>query len=333
MIRKNYILPRSALGLLGLTSMAGCDGAQSALAPAGRAAVQIANLFWVMLAGAVVIWLVVIGLATYAKFINRKPHDSWRAKYLIIGGGVVIPTIVLFALLSYGLAMLPDLLAPAPAGSLRIQVSGLQWWWRVRYAGEDDRFAELANEIRLPVGEPVEFELGSADVIHSFWIPSLGGKMDMIPGRQNRLRLEPLRTGVFRGVCAEYCGASHALMSFYVVVMEPDDFAAWLATQQQPAQAPASPLAERGEILFQQLGCGACHSIRGTDAAGGVGPDLTHVGGRLSLAAGLVKNDREHLQQWIRQPKQMKPEALMPAFDMLPPGDLEALSAYLEGLK
>ncbi len=198
-----------------------------------------------------------------------------------------------------GLSMLPDLVAPAPEGSLKIVVSGEQWWWRVRYLPPGGEAIVLANEIRLPVGEPVEFRLESPDVIHSFWIPSLGGKMDMIPGRLTRLALEPTRTGVFRGVCAEYCGTSHALMSFYVVVMEKEEFDRWLAHQAAPAEPPAEPLAARGQELFLANGCGACHTVRGTPADGVIGPDLTHVGSRLSLAAGILPNEPDAFQRWI----------------------------------
>ena len=192
---------------------------------------------------------------------------------------------------------------------------------------------ELANEIRLPVGEPVEFELATRDVIHSFWIPSLGGKMDMIPGRTTRLRLEPTRTGVFRGTCAEFCGASHAYMSFAVVVMEKEEFAAWLAGQRAPARRGHEALAARGEALFQANGCGACHSVRGTSARGVIAPDLTHLGSRETLGAGVLPNEAAALERWIAHPSALKPGVRMPAFGMLPKDDLRALAAYLEALE
>lgn len=240
---------------------------------------------------------------------------------------------VLGVLLVYGLALTPDLLAPAPEGSLRIAVTGEQWWWRVRYLPPGGDPVDLANEIRLPVGERVEFSLESPDVIHSFWIPALGGKIDMIPGRVNRLTLQPSRTGVFRGACAEYCGASHALMSFSVVVLEQEDFARWLAHQAQPAPEPTAALAAHGQDLFLANGCGACHAIRGTPADGVVGPDLTHVGGRLSLGAGILPNEPDAFVRWIARTEMVKPGVHMPAFGMLPAEDLEALAVYLEGLQ
>ena len=320
-----------AVILLPLT-LSGCDGKQSALAPAGKAAEQIATVFWWMVAGGVVIWLIVGGLAIYASFVHVAPRPR-RAGLLIIGGGALIPTVVLTVLLSYGLALLPDLVRPAPEGSQRITVVGEQWWWRVRYRTEEGDEIELANEIHLPVGEPVEFVLESADVIHAFWIPSLGGKVDMIPGRANRLSLEATKTGVFRGVCAEYCGSSHALMAFDVVVEEREAFEAWLAQQAAPAVTPENDTARAGQEVFRRNGCGACHTIRGTAARGVLGPDLTHVGSRLTLAAGTFPQNPEALVDWIACPDCVKPDALMPHFGMLPAKDQAALAAYLGGLK
>jgi cytochrome c oxidase subunit 2 len=315
--------------------LAGCGGPQSALDPAGRGAERIADLFWGMAAGALVIWLAVVSLAIYAMRARPESHSQRSAELLIMGGGAVLPTMVLAGLLAYGLALLPDLLAPVATSPLQIAVSGEQWWWRVRYlvSGGNGAAVELANEIRLPVGERVEFHLESPDVIHSFWIPALGGKLDMIPGRRNRLVLEPTRTGVFRGTCAEYCGTAHALMSFAVVVMEKADFAAWLAHQRAAAQPPTHALTAHGQELFLAHGCGACHTVRGTPGDGVVGPDLTHVGSRLSLGAGLLPNAPDDFRRWIAQTDTVKPGVHMPAFDMLPPEDLRALAAYLEGLQ
>lgn len=311
----------------------GCDGPQSALNPAGRGAERIADLLWWMTIGAGVIWLAVVGLAVYALHLEREPHSLKGARLLIIGGGVVFPTLVLTILLAYGLALLPDLVAPAPAGSLKIAVSGEQWWWRVRYLPPGGEAVELANEIRLPVGEPIEFHLDSPDVIHSFWIPSLGGKVDMIPGRVTRLVLEPTRTGVFRGACAEYCGTSHALMNFPVVIQEKEEFTRWLTQQAAPAPSPTESLAARGQELLLANGCGACHTIRGTPADGVVGPDLTHVGSRLSLGAGILPNEPDNFVRWIAHTQDVKPAVQMPAFGMLPPEELRALAAYLDSLQ
>src|SRR5688572_30156884 len=195
---------------------------QSALDTAGRDAEQIAHLFTVMAVGALIVWIAVVVIAVYTIRV-RGSHTPRTANLLIIGGGVVLPTVVLGALLAYGLPVLPAVLTPAADGALRIHVTGKQWWWRVQYMTEQG-IVETANELRLPVNQRVELQLASPDVIHAFWVPSIAGKMDMIPGRVTRLALQPTRTGVFRGACAEYCGASHALMAFLVVVTEPTEF-------------------------------------------------------------------------------------------------------------
>nr|MBS0019109.1 cytochrome c oxidase subunit II [Gammaproteobacteria bacterium] len=316
-----------------LLVLAGCSGPLSTLDAAGRGAERIATLFWWLAASAILIWVAVIGLTVYAVRLRPEPHSQRAAKLLIIGGGVALPTLVLAGYLVYGLSLLPDLLQPAPPGSLRIAVTGEQWWWRVRYLAPDGEAVELANELRLPVGEPVEVLLDSPDVIHSFWIPSLAGKLDMIPGRVNRMALEPTKTGVFQGACAEYCGTAHALMRFYVAVEEKEKFARWLARQKQPAQAAAGPLARRGQELFLANGCGACHAIRGTPAEGVIGPDLTHVGGRLSLGAGILPNEADDFLRWMARTEDLKPGVHMPSFGMLPTQHLRALAAYLDGLE
>ena len=311
-----------------------CDGIQSSLEPAGREAEQIARLFWWMTAGAVVVWIAVVGLGIYA--VQTQSATARRSMFMVVGGGAVVPTFVLGVLLVYGLWMLPGLTAATPEGSRRIYVSGEQWWWRVRYEwteGEQRELISLANEVRLPVGEPVEFILESSNVIHSFWIPSLGGKRDLIPGRVTRLTLTPTRTGTFRGACAEYCGVSHALMSFYVIVTEKEEFSRWLENQRAPARPPETEPERRGQEQFLANGCGACHAIRGTPAAGAIGPDLTHVGSRLSLSAGILTNEPTAFRQWIAHPGQVKPGAQMPSFAMLPDESQEALAAYLESLK
>jgi cytochrome c oxidase subunit 2 len=308
-----------------------CSGPQSALAVAGRDAEQIAGLFTVMAVGAVVVWTAMVVLAVYTIRV-RESHSERGAKLLILGGGVALPTVVLGALLAYGLPVLPQVLAPAPANGLRILVTGKQWWWRVQYL-TDGGAIETANELRLPVGQRVDVQLASLDVIHSFWVPSIAGKMDMIPGRSTRIALEPTRTGVFRGACAEYCGASHALMALTVVVLERPEFDAWLSAQAEPARVPQQALAAQGEAAFVSNGCTACHTIRGRMEAAQVGPDLTHVGSRLQLAAGTLPNEPDSFVRWIADTDRVKPGAHMPPFRALPATDLTALAAYLDGLQ
>ena len=310
-----------------------CDGPQSALDPAGRAAEQIARLFWIMAIGAALVWLAMAALTFYAMRGASTAQEERLAKLLIIGGGAAIPTVILTALLIYGLALMPDLLARAPDGSLRVEVTGEQWWWRVRYRHPNGADVNLANEICLPLGEVVEFVLESSDVIHSFWIPALGGKMDMIPGRKTRLVLEPTRPGVFRGVCAEYCGTAHALMAFSVNVLPKEEFDRWLLAQQLPAPEPAEALAIQGHNAFLRNGCSACHTIRGTSADGVIGPDLTHVGSRLSIGGGILANNPEAFHRWIAKTDELKPGVQMPHFGMLPAEELRALAVYLDSLE
>ena len=311
-----------------------CSGIQSTLAPSGREAARIAGLFWWMTGGAVIVWIGVVALAMYYVRHASGVRDRRRDRLLIVGGGVVLPAVTLTVLLIFGLAMLPAAVARAPEGSLQVAVTGEQWWWRVRYGLPDGPAVVLANEIRLPVGEPVQFRLDSDNVIHSFWIPSLAGKMDMIPGRVTYLTMRPTATGIFRGACAEYCGTSHALMAFYVEVMEKAAFERWLAHQATPAMAAqADPVAQRGGRLFLENGCAACHTVRGTRAAGLIGPDLTHVGSRLSVGAGILPTDATQLERWIARTEDVKPGVHMPTFGMLPAPDLQALAAYLHGLK
>jgi cytochrome c oxidase subunit 2 len=313
--------------------LTGCGGIQSTLTPAGREAGRIATLFWWMAGGAVLVWGGTIALAMYYGWRAAGSRNRRRDQLLIVGGGVLIPVVVLTVLLVYGLAMLPAAVARAPEGSLQVVVRGEQWWWRVRYLRPGGQDVVLANEIRLPVGEPVQFRLESDNVIHSFWIPSLAGKMDMIPGRVTWLTVLPTATGIYRGACAEYCGTAHALMAFYVEVMEEAAFAQWLEDQAAPAVSPLGAAAMRGEDLFLSNGCHACHTIRGTPTNGVIGPDLTHVGSRLSLGAGILRNEPLSLRRWISSTEHIKPGVHMPAFGMLPDDDLRALAAYLHGLK
>lgn len=325
-------VPNRALLACVIGSLTSCEGPQSSLVPAGRGASRIAELFWGMTIGFALIWLLVVGLAIYA-YYSRREHGAATGKLVIIGGGVVLPVIVLTGLLTYGLAMMPTLLPSDHPPALKIQVIGHQYWWRVRYLRDGQPALELANEIHLPAGELVELQLESRDVIHSFWVPALGGKVDMIPGRTTRLVLEPTKIGIYRGTCAEYCGASHAWMSFHAIVEPPDQFERWLAGQASHSTTSADPAAMKGAAQFLANGCGACHTIRGTAANGVIGPDLTHVGSRQSLAAGALPNDASALRRWIARTAKVKPSVHMPEFGMLPDDTVFALATYLEGLK
>jgi cytochrome c oxidase subunit 2 len=304
----------------------------AALDGAGRSAADVIPLLIAMAIGSAVIWLVVTGLSLYALRTVRPLWSERTGFWLISIGGVALPTVVLAALLAFGMPSLARQLDTTRQADLRLSVVGEQWWWRVRYEVPGGGHVDLANEIRLPRGRVAAVSLASDNVIHSFWIPSLAGKVDMIPGRMTSVMLEPTVTGSYRGVCAEYCGASHARMAFVVEVMEPADFDRWLENESQPATAPAAEVAA-GAGAFLRNGCGACHAIRGTPAIATIGPDLTHLGGRRSVAAATVPNEIDQLARWIAEPGHLKPGALMPPFRMLPANELRAIAAYLRSLQ
>lgn len=320
-------------GVLSLVfALSACDGPQSVLDPAGRDAEVLATLFWVMLGGAVVLWVALNGLIYFVTKIAPRPLNARAAEALIIGGGVVVPVILLSILLAYALNEMPR--QRDKGEGLRVEVTGHQFWWRVAYWPEGSELPVMAaNEVRLPTGQRSEITLNAERVIHSFWIPALGGKTDMIPGRETRMSLEPTKPGEYRGQCTEFCGESHAYMAFGAVVMEPEAFEAWLDREAAPAVAPASAEAQRGAELFLSEGCGGCHAVRGTQAEGQVGPDLTHLASRVSLAAGILPMTEDALRDWVRDPAQFKPGVEMPGYDHLSDEELSAMAAYLGGLE
>lgn len=317
-----------------MAPLGGCDGIQSALAPHGPNAEHIATIGWILFIGGAAIFIVVMALAVYAVFARPERNRWLGSTKLIVGGGVIFPVITLGTLLIYTLFVAQGLTAGTGSGALKIEVIGKQWWWEVRYLREDGDLAFVtANEIRIPAGRPVEASVISADVIHSFWVPNLAGKIDMIPGHVNEIVLQAEKPGVFRGQCAEYCGAQHAKMAFFVVAEKPEDFARWFENQSRPAPDPRIPFLEQGRDLFLSSGCGACHTVRGTPAEGQIGPDLTHVGSRLSIAAGTLDNHIGTLEAWIADSQSIKPGNRMPSFDVFEGESLRALAAYLESLK
>ncbi|MFP5306514.1 MAG: c-type cytochrome [Gammaproteobacteria bacterium] len=308
--------------------LSGCG--MGALAPAGAEAQRLATLFWWMAAGAAVIWVTVLTLAIHAA---RSPPFRDRVRthfWLVAVGGAAVPTLLLGVLLLFTLRTMTA--TPAAGDGVRVDVLGERWWWRVRYTGPDGTAFELANELHLPVGGRVELRLTSDNVIHSFWVPALAGKIDLIPGRVTHKLLEPTRAGVHRGYCAEYCGPAHALMKLVAVVQPRALFERWLAGQVRPRHPPQDELARAGEQHFLANGCGGCHTVRGTPADGRIGPDLTHLASRRTLGAGTLPLDRESLQRWIAQPRAYKPSVEMPGYHMLPAQTRDAIAAYLLGL-
>jgi len=336
--RQRRLIPLHPLLLIlpAATALAGCDGAQSIMAPGGADARVIARLSWIVFIGGALIFALVMGLTAYAA-LGREGRRHWVASHgFIIGGGIVFPVVTLTALLIYGMMLTGSVGRSATAPALSIAVTGEQFWWRVRYDTGDggEAMAGGANEIHLPIGQPVELKLRTSDVIHSFWVPSLGGKLDMIPGQENRMTVTAETPGVYRGQCAEYCGLQHTQMAFYVVAHDPQDFQSWLAAHRSPAAEPATDTAREGRTLFIQAGCGACHAVRGTEARGVVGPDLTHVGARRWIGAGMIENTgAAALAGWIAGAQHIKPGSRMPSFDALEGEQLAAIAAYLESLK
>jgi cytochrome c oxidase subunit 2 len=273
---------------------------------------------------------------------GRPPSERVGARWMVYGG-IVFPALVLGALLVLTLRTLDAVVAPAGAGELVdgaprrgqlvVEVTGRQFWWKVRYLDRAPANAfETANELHLPVGRPVTLRLVAGDVIHSFWVPGLHGKMDLIPGRVNVLRLEADRPGVWRGQCAEFCGVQHAKMALVVVAEPPARWASWAEGQRAAAREPGDSVQLANRAAFLGSGCIACHAVRGTPARGALGPDLTHVAGRLTLAAGTLPNGPGNLYGWIADPQGHKPGNKMPLVP-LPPDQLHAVARYLESLR
>jgi cytochrome c oxidase subunit 2 len=306
---------------------------QSALHPAGEDAGQIAEISWVMFIGAGAIFLLVLGILMLAMYGPTRWRDRIAGRWLIISAGIAFPVVVLSALLVYSLAITPSSIRTGMQSPMRIEVVGEMWWWRLRYLDEQGELLfETANDIRIPAGVPVEFVLKSDNVIHSFWVPNLAGKLDMVPGHVNHLRVQATQPGVFRGQCAEYCGAQHANMMFEVHALAPADFQAWAAAQRLPAIEPTDAQLRAGKEIVVQA-CAKCHTLRGTEAAGTLGPDLTHIGSRSSLAAGMLPNNVGTLAGWIAGSQHIKPDNHMPSFDQMSGADLRAVAQYLESLK
>jgi len=299
---------------------------------AGEAARTIETVAWVLFIGGFAIFVGVMLLLARAL---RRRAGSVRARLWIVGGGLVFPGAVLAALLAWSLPMSPAWKPVPPPGALVIAVTGHMWWWDVRYRdAATGATVRTANEVRIPTGRAVYLALDSVDVIHSFWVPQLAGKMDMVPGRLQHLLLAADRPGTYRGACAEFCGEQHARMALHVVAMEPEAFDAWLAAQLRPAAQPASQRQEAGRQAFLAQRCDACHAVRGATAQDSLlGPDLTHLGSRLHLAAGTLPNTVEGRRQWIAHVQQLKAGARMPSYDRLDGETLDAMADWLGSLR
>jgi cytochrome c oxidase subunit 2 len=303
------------------------------LSPHSVEADQITRLAWTLFAVALAIFLIVAATTWAAIRGPAKIRGALATPRMVLIGGIVLPAIVLYVLLVSNVSLLHAFREPADtASAVSIRVVGEQWWWRVTYDAHGIE-VPAANEIRIPVGRDVVFTLRSTDVIHSFWVPSLGGKMDMIPGRDTRLRVHATRPGVFRGPCAEYCGGPHALMALQVIAVAPDAFETWLANEAKPATSPAGEKERQGQQVFLSSGCGACHAVRGTPAQGIVGPDLTRLAARTAIGAGTLPLTSGNLARFISDGQNIKPGNGMPEFRIFTDAQRDALTAYLMSLK
>lgn len=299
--------------------------------PAGPRAAATANLWWFMFALGLAVYVLVIGLLGVSLLSRRRLHDDTRTRVVVIGG-FAAPAVILLVLMAANLYTLVAVAAPSRSANLTLDVVGHQWWWEVRYP--DQQFA-TANEIHIPTNATVVIHLSSADVIHSLWVPRLAGKTDLVPGQNASMWLQADVAGEYRGQCAEYCGIEHAQMAFVVVAQAPDQFQQWVASQAQPATPPTESNLARGAQAFASLGCINCHAIRyggATPTGGGIGPDLTHIASRNSIAAGAAANDPDTLERWIANPASIKKGATMPPTST-DPDTLRALVSYLASLK
>jgi cytochrome c oxidase subunit II len=319
----------------------------SVVDPAGPQAAAIASLWDVFLWVSIAVFVLVIAAfaaATFGALRRRRREgdgdplaedpgrDRRMIRAVIAAGGITVLALLALLVASVrsgsALAALED-----DADALNIRVTGRQWWWQIDYEHElPDRAATTANEIHVPIGRTVHLELTSADVIHSFWVPSIHGKKDLIPGRINRTWIRIDEPGEYRGQCAEFCGLEHARMAITVVAEPEATFERWLAHQRESARPPANATAEHGLRVFTGSPCVLCHAIAGTSAGGRLGPDLTHVASRTTLAAGALANSPHNLAAWIQDPQRVKPGARMPA-TTLRAADLQAVLVYLQGLR
>jgi len=324
--------------------VAGCSEWQSALHPYGENARTTLSLILSFAIICTIVWILVM-LALAGALLRRRSNaeglrppletDPRRERGFtrMVGSAVAATVLILVGLTIASFFAGKSNAALTGKEMLTVRVTGHQWWWEVRYQDASPSHTIIsANEIHVPVGEPVKIELDSGDVIHSFWVPSLAGKRDLIPGRPSEITLLVDKPGVYRGQCAEFCGYQHAHMAITVVAQRPDAFDAWRKAQLADAVPPAGAQQRRGQQVFLSTGCVLCHTIRGTPAGGTSGPDLTHVASRQGLAADTLPMTRGALGAWIADPQSVKPGAKMPRVD-LGPDDLNAVVAYVGSLK
>lgn len=347
------MLRRACIALLpaALAALTGCRYAQSTFNVHGPAARSIGNLSWAMTI-LFLVFTLIMGILLAIAFYRRRgtlaehePIDAGGGQIWIAIGGIAIPLIVLTALFVAGLSLMSDFpihgMPGMPSSTQMVRsmkpeilVIGHQWWWEIRYLNDDpSKSFTTANELHLPVRQPVNIEVETADVMHSFWIPALNGKVDMIPGQPNFIRIVASQPGVYKGQCAEFCGDQHAHMRLLAVVQEPAEYNAWIANQLKPGAQPATPEAKNGELIFDSSPCALCHTVRGTTAGGRAAPDLTHIGSRRMIASDIYPNNDAYLEAWITNAQSLKPDCLMPNLPNFTGEQLTNLVAYLRQLQ
>ena len=330
--------PAVQTALQAATQAALADAPMLYLRSFGARGHEIADLIVALLVLSVVVVLIIAVAVLLGSLHNRarggpdlegrRPVERGGKGVLWIYIGLPLTVVALAGSVTWTMVTMAAIADPPRPPAATIEITGHQWWWEIRYENDDpSREFVTANEIHVPVGEPVRFELRSADVIHTFWVPALSGKTDLIPGQTNTTWLEADEPGVYRGQCNEYCGQQHAHMALSLYADPPDQFRAWWDDQLQSATTPAGPAAATGQRQFQ-LKCGACHSVRGSLAGGRVGPDLTHLMSRSTIAAGMLPNTVGDLSGWIANPQVLKPGCKMPNLELSGP-ELQAIRSYL----
>jgi cytochrome c oxidase subunit II len=328
-----------ARGLLVLAcaAMVGCSGNQNVFNPSGPAARSIASLGSFLIVACGAIYVLVLAALGWALLRRRRSSDDLPetearlTRNVTIAVALTIVTLLVFSVSSTLFGR--GLTSPLGPGAITVDVVGHQWWWEFQYRDlTPSDYVTSPNELHIPVGAPVHIKAASRDVIHSFWVPNLHGKRDLIPGQVTNFWIQADEPGMYRGQCAEFCGHQHANMAFVVVAEPMEQFRKWIYNQRQVAPEPRTDLEKRGRDVFLQNPCAMCHTIRGTSAGSRIGPELTHVGGRLTLAAGTLPNTRGHLAGWILDSQSVKPGNRMPP-NPLAPEDLQAMLSYLRSLR
>lgn len=332
---------RASTVLLLMLVLCGCGGPQNMMDAAGPAASGLAQLgnwvMWTFVAVTLVVWALIawVALRRRGSLDAHAPITADGGQSWILVGGFAIPAAILSIVFIVSLQSIQDFpLSDGNTSVPDIHVVGRQWWFEARYPRADGP-GEIpsATEVHIPAGTAVDIELTSRDVIHSFWVPKVHGKVDLVPGRANRIRLRVDEPGVYLGQCAEFCGVQHAHMRLLLVAHPPDDYAAWRRAQERPAHSPATSQERRGRDVFMSAACPLCHTVRGTSARGNVGPDLTHLASRKRIAGGMLENNTANLSAWVTQAQSLKPGVEMPDITDFTGEELTALVTYLQSLE